>query len=238
MSPAVEDVDAPVGRAWDTTTAVPSVPGRSPGRCRRAASAARASTSATSLARPASAPPSGPGRLARRCRGAIASPHGAARHREPDGDEDGSDGSRGARAGAYEAGGHRLQPVARCRRGVPCRRRTAVELRASHRRSASRGGALEVATGRRGLVGVAIGLGGRRRRGVPLVIAFSIVAIPLFIVASTEPGSGLDRDLVRNGAVPGRPARRRGGGVAVGVLVGLWYARGGRLPRDRTPLEL
>jgi hypothetical protein len=27
-------------------------------------------------------------------------------------------------------------------------------------------------------------------------------------------------------------------GLATGIAVGVWYGRGGRLPRDRTPLEL
>jgi len=71
-----------------------------------------------------------------------------------------------------------------------------------------------------------------------IAIAFSIVAIPLFVVASTEPGSGLNRDLVRTGlfkiALPFGVIT----GIAVGVAIGLWYARGGRLPTDRTPLDL
>lgn len=84
-------------------------------------------------------------------------------------------------------------------------------------------------------LGLAVGLG----VGVAAIaIAFSIVAIPLFIVASTEPGSGLNRDLVRTGlfkiAVPVGVVT----GIVVGALVGLWYARGGRLPTDRTPLDL
>ena len=89
--------------------------------------------------------------------------------------------------------------------------------------------------GRSILLGVAIGLG----IGVAAIaIAFSVVAIPIFIVASTEPGSGLNRDLVRTGLF--KVALPFGGitGIAAGVLVGVWYARGGRLPRDRTPLEL
>ena len=84
------------------------------------------------------------------------------------------------------------------------------------------------------LLGLAIGLG---VAVAAIAIAFSIVAIPLFIVASTEPGSGLNRDLVRTGlfkiAVPFGVVT----GTAAGVLVGLWYARGGRLPRDRTPID-
>ncbi|MGK2950316.1 MAG: hypothetical protein ACSLFP_17225 [Acidimicrobiales bacterium] len=83
------------------------------------------------------------------------------------------------------------------------------------------------------LLGVGIGAG---VAVAGIAIAFSIVAIPLYIVASTEPGSGLDRSLVRTGlfqvAVPfGLVA-----GTVAGVVVGLWYGRGGRLPRDRTSL--
>lgn len=80
-------------------------------------------------------------------------------------------------------------------------------------------------------VGAGVGVAG-------IAIAFSIVAIPLFIVASTEPGSGLNRDLVRTGLF--RVALPFGviTGIAAGVLIGLWYARGGRLPSDRTPLDL
>lgn len=80
-------------------------------------------------------------------------------------------------------------------------------------------------------MGVAVGL-------AAVGIAFSIVAIPMFVVASTEPGSGLNRHLVRTGlfqvAVPFGVVT----GVVVGLLVGVWYARGGRLPTDRTPLDL
>lgn len=64
-------------------------------------------------------------------------------------------------------------------------------------------------------------------------LAFSLVAIPLFFVASTEPGSGAHRDLVQKGlffvALP------FGGvtGLIGGVATGIWYGRGGRLPDDR-----
>lgn len=85
------------------------------------------------------------------------------------------------------------------------------------------------------LFGVAIGLG---VAVAAVAIAFSIVAIPLFIVASTEPGSGLNRDLVRTGLFKVALPFGVVVGTAVGAVVGTWYARGGRLPRDRTPLEL
>jgi hypothetical protein len=89
--------------------------------------------------------------------------------------------------------------------------------------------------GRSALLGAAVGFA---IAVAGIAIAFSIVAIPLFIVASTEPGSGLDRDLVRTGLF--RVALPFGlvAGLATGIAVGVWYGRGGRLPRDRTPLEL
>lgn len=80
-------------------------------------------------------------------------------------------------------------------------------------------------------VGFAIAVAG-------IAIAFSIIAIPLFIVASTEPTSGLDRSLVRTGLFKVALPVGVVSGVAAGVAVGVWYARGGRLPTDRTPLEL
>jgi hypothetical protein len=68
-------------------------------------------------------------------------------------------------------------------------------------------------------------------------IAFSIIAMPLYMLARTEPGHGVDRDLIRKGlfgvAVPVGVLV----GMASGVLVAVWYARGGRLPRDRTPIN-
>ena len=83
-------------------------------------------------------------------------------------------------------------------------------------------------------LGIAIGVG----VGVAaMAIAFSIVAIPMFLLASTEGDQGLDRDLVRTGlfgiAVPLGALV----GIAVGTTVGVWYARGGRLPTDRTPIH-
>src|SRR3546814_18951176 len=68
------------------------------------------------------------------------------------------------------------------------------------------------------LLGIGIGAG----VGVACIaIAFSIIAIPLYVLASTEPGSGLDRTLVRRGlfqvallpgVFPGQVA-----GIVVGV---------------------
>ena len=83
------------------------------------------------------------------------------------------------------------------------------------------------------LLGLGVGLG----VGVAAIaIAFSVIAIPLYIIASTEPGSGLDRDLVRKGlffvALPFGFVT----GTAIGALVGVWYGRGGRLPSERSSI--
>ena len=81
------------------------------------------------------------------------------------------------------------------------------------------------------------------RRGIALVgavgvgvgiavagLTYSILAIPLYVFAQSDP-DGLDRPLIRtaffNVALPAGIVV----GVAAGVLVGLWYARGGRLPQ-------
>ena len=84
------------------------------------------------------------------------------------------------------------------------------------------------------LLGISIGVG----VGVAsMAIAFSIVAVPMFLLASTEGDSGLDRHLVRVGlfgiALPFGALM----GIVVGAVVGVWYARGGRLPTDRTPIH-
>ncbi len=84
------------------------------------------------------------------------------------------------------------------------------------------------------LLGVGIGLG---VTVAGIAIAFSIIAIPLYILASTEPGSGLDRSLVRTGLFKVALPFGLVAGTIAGVAVGLWYARGGRLPTDRTPLH-
>ena len=84
------------------------------------------------------------------------------------------------------------------------------------------------------LLGISIGVG----VGVAAMgIVFSIVAVPMFLLASTEGESGLDRDLVRTGLFAIALPVGALVGVAVGALVGVWYARGGRLPTDRTPIH-
>jgi len=66
-------------------------------------------------------------------------------------------------------------------------------------------------------------------------VAYAIIAIPFYVLAQSEPDHGLDRPFIRHGlfrvALP--VALLLGAGV--GALVGVWYARGGRLPTDRTP---
>ena len=70
--------------------------------------------------------------------------------------------------------------------------------------------------------------------GVGIAVAgltYSLLAIPLYVFAQAEP-DGLDRPLIRtaffNVALPAGLVV----GVLAGVLVGLWYAKGGRLPED------
>ena len=72
--------------------------------------------------------------------------------------------------------------------------------------------------------------------GVGIAVAglvYSILAIPLYVIAQTDP-DGLDRPLIRtaffNIALPAGVI----GGIVAGVLVGVWYRRGGRLPEDDT----
>lgn len=67
-------------------------------------------------------------------------------------------------------------------------------------------------------------------------VAFSIVAIPLYMLASTDPDHGLDRDLVRKGLLYVALPFGLVSGVIGGVIVGTWYGRGGRLPRHREGL--
>jgi hypothetical protein len=82
---------------------------------------------------------------------------------------------------------------------------------------------------RRGaLLVAAVGLG----VGIAVAgITYSVLAIPLYVYAQADP-DGLDRPLIRtaffNVALPAGLVV----GIVAGVLVGLWYARGGRLPDD------
>jgi hypothetical protein len=84
------------------------------------------------------------------------------------------------------------------------------------------------------LLGVAVGTAVAL---TALAIGFSIIAIPLYALASIEPGSGTDRPFIRDGlfqvAIPVGVVL----GVAAGAIVGVWYARGGRLPTPPTPGE-
>lgn len=64
-------------------------------------------------------------------------------------------------------------------------------------------------------------------------VLYAILAIPFYALArATEGEQGLDRDFFRTGLT--RVAFPAGIvlGLAVGVLVGVWYARGGRLPDE------
>jgi hypothetical protein len=84
------------------------------------------------------------------------------------------------------------------------------------------------------LLGLGIGLG---VAVAATAIAFAIVAVPMFLLVSSGGDSGIDRGMVRTGlfgiAVPiGVLA-----GSAVGIAVGMWYSRGGRLPTGRSPAD-
>jgi hypothetical protein len=91
-------------------------------------------------------------------------------------------------------------------------------------RSRLRGALLGIA------IGVAVGL-------ATIAIAFSVIAIPLFALAATDPARGVDRDLVRKGLFDVALPFGAVTGLVVGVAVGVWYGRGGRLPTDRSPLH-
>jgi hypothetical protein len=70
--------------------------------------------------------------------------------------------------------------------------------------------------------------------GIALVctaVTYSIVAMPFYALArATEPEQGLNRPFIRDAithwALPGSIAL----GLLAGLVVGVWYARGGRLP--------
>jgi hypothetical protein len=77
-----------------------------------------------------------------------------------------------------------------------------------------------------GAVGVGVGI-------AVAGITYSILAIPLYVIAQADP-DGLDRPMIRtaffNVALPAGLLV----GTVAGVVVGLWYGRGGRLPEDRS----
>jgi hypothetical protein len=84
------------------------------------------------------------------------------------------------------------------------------------------------------LLGIGVGLA----TGVATVgLALSVVAIPLFLLATTDPEHGVDRHLVRTGLVDVAIPVGLLTGLVIGIAVGIWYGRGGRLPTDRTPLH-
>lgn len=68
---------------------------------------------------------------------------------------------------------------------------------------------------------------------VVIAILYSLLAIPFYALARfAEPGQGLDRPFIRNGitrfALPAGIVL----GTACGAAVGVWHARGGRLPSE------
>jgi hypothetical protein len=76
------------------------------------------------------------------------------------------------------------------------------------------------------LVGVGIGL-------TTTAVLYALLAIPFYALArATEGEEGLNRDFFRDGLM--RIALPAGVvlGLLSGVLVGVWYARGGRLPDE------
>lgn len=94
---------------------------------------------------------------------------------------------------------------------------------------------LKVRSSRSALLGLGVGLA---MAVAGIAIAFSVIAVPLFALASIDPGSGLDRDLVRKGLLFVALPFGAIAGTFCGVAVGIWYGRGGRLPQpDRNPYE-
>jgi hypothetical protein len=80
------------------------------------------------------------------------------------------------------------------------------------------------------------------RRPVPVALAVglaavaiivSIIAIPLFALARfAAPSNGLNDPLIRTGLVKVAIPAGAVLGTLTGLLVGLWYHRGGRLPTE------
>ena len=68
---------------------------------------------------------------------------------------------------------------------------------------------------------------------VVVAIVYALLAIPFYALARfAEPGQGLDRPFIRDGitrfALPAGVVL----GTACGAVVGVWHARGGRLPTE------
>lgn len=68
---------------------------------------------------------------------------------------------------------------------------------------------------------------------VVVAVAYSLLAIPFYALARfAEPGQGMDRPFIRDGitrfALPAGVLL----GAATGAVVGVWRARGGRLPTE------
>jgi hypothetical protein len=89
---------------------------------------------------------------------------------------------------------------------------------------------------RRGVVGHGLRLGllvGFAVTVVAVAIGFSIVAIPLFLLAQVlEPGSRIDHPFLREGLLVWALPIGIVIGVVCGTAVGVWVARGGRFPTD------
>lgn len=66
-----------------------------------------------------------------------------------------------------------------------------------------------------------------------VAIGFSIVAIPLFLLAQIlEPGSRIDHPFLREGLLVWALPIGIAFGVICGTAVGVWVGRGGRFPDD------
>jgi hypothetical protein len=86
----------------------------------------------------------------------------------------------------------------------------------------------------------AAGLGGAVGFAVAIAataLAFSIIAMPLYLLARSDSDGGVDEGLIRGGLFAVAVPLGLVAGIVAGVLVSIWYVRGGRLPRDRTLSE-
>jgi hypothetical protein len=80
---------------------------------------------------------------------------------------------------------------------------------------------------------VGLGLGVGSAIGLAAVgIAFSILAVPLYFVASNDAGDH-HHDLIHKGLFFVALPFGLVSGTLVGIAVGVWYGRGGRLPDQR-----